>query len=199
MQPCEQCDKYKEEIQAKDKELKELKEEIQSLKHDAKQRKDGISLGQKLAKQVKPKIDVLHALVEHGMKISNYKCGKEGCKNCQYMKPTDEFEDHSGEKHKVQHPITCKTSNLVYLIQCKKCNKKYVGESGNPLHIAMNDHRSKKTRPVAAHFCQDDHSMEDLEVIGIETGFEDTEARQAKKSEWISTLETIEHGLNTQH
>ena len=39
------------------------------------------------------------------------------------------------------------------------------------LHMRMNGHRSdimtrKIDRPVAAHFCQPDHSLENLQVIG---------------------------------
>ena len=48
-----------------------------------------------------------------------------------------------------------------------KCGVQYVGETENHLHIRINSHRSdihtKKTeKPVAAHFCQPDHSVDDL-------------------------------------
>ena len=43
----------------------------------------------------------------------------------------------------------------------------------NALHVRMNRHcsdiRTRNTeKPVAAHFCQPDHTMEDLQVRGIE-------------------------------
>ncbi len=68
--------------------------------------------------------------------------------------------------------FACKTKNLVYLIQCKICGLQYVGEMENPLHIRMNGHRSdintrKIEKPVAAHFTQPNHSLNDLQVMGI--------------------------------
>ena len=52
-------------------------------------------------------------------------------------------------------------------------NSQYIGETENWLHIRMNRRHSdiqtkKLDKPVAAHFCQPDHSAEDLEVRGIE-------------------------------
>lgn len=49
----------------------------------------------------------------------------------------------------------------------------YVGATEKALHVRMNEHcsdtRTRKTeKPVAAHFCQPDHSLRDLEVRGIE-------------------------------
>ena len=53
--------------------------------------------------------------------------------------------------------FTCKTRNLIYLIQCRKCGLQCVGETANPFHIRMNGHRSdintrKTDKPVAPHF-----------------------------------------------
>lgn len=82
------------------------------------------------------------------------------------------------------------------VLQCNECKQKYVGESKNALHIAMNGIRPRiedEDTKLAVHFRQDGHSME---VMGIETGFKDDKARQAAKHWWITTLETKEHGLN---
>ena len=73
----------------------------------------------------------------------------------------------------IRSNITCKTKNPVCLISCKKYGLQYVGETENSLHVRMNgdcsEIRTRKTeKPVAAHFCQPDHTMEDLEVRGIE-------------------------------
>ena len=69
------------------------------------------------------------------------------------------------------HPLWCHRS--VYLIKCRKCNKQYVGETENALHIRLNGHRSnvktkKMEKPVAAHFNLPGHSMEDLTIVVIE-------------------------------
>ena len=75
----------------------------------------------------------------------------------------------------VQARVTanCKTKNIVYLIECRKCKKQYVGEMKNPLHLRMNGHRSNYYRklpdkPVAEHFNTIGHTFEDLTVMVIE-------------------------------
>ena len=92
--------------------------------------------------------------------------------------------------------LTCKTRNLVYLISCKRCGLQYVGETENALHIRMNGHRSdirtKKTeKPVAAHFCQPDHSVKDLEVRGLKRSIIPARSGEEKESFWIFTLRTL--------
>ena len=79
----------------------------------------------------------------------------------------------------------------------------YVGETENPLHIRMNGHRSdirtkKVDKPVAAHFNQPDHSMGDLEVMGIEKiHSDDARRRKYRESHWIYELATLTpSGLN---
>ena len=76
-------------------------------------------------------------------------------------------------QHRTRSSFTCKTRNLVYLIQCGKCDLQYISENANLLHIRMNGHRSdintKKTdKPVVAHFKLPDHSLDDLHVMRIE-------------------------------
>ena len=96
--------------------------------------------------------------------------------------------------------ITCKTKNLVYLISCKRCGLQYVGETENALHIRMNGHRSdirtrKTDKPVAAHFCQPDHTAEDLEVRGIEKIHRNsTQWRRERESYTLRTLSP--NGMN---
>ena len=55
------------------------------------------------------------------------------------------------------------------------------------------DIRTRKTKkPVAAHFCQSDHSIEDLEVRGIEKIHDNnTWWRRERESFWIFTLRSL--------
>ena len=73
----------------------------------------------------------------------NHPCNSTRCKTCHMIKIEETFKSHStGTTHKTRSTFTCKTRNLVYLIQCRKCGLQYVGETANPLHIRMNGHRS---------------------------------------------------------
>ena len=115
-----------------------------------------------------------------------------------HMIREETFKSHStGTTHKTRSTFTCKTRNLVYLIQCRKCGLQYVGETANPLHIRMNGYRSdihtwKTDKPVAAHFNLPDHTLDDLQVMGIEKIHNnDTEWRKHRESYWIFTLDTL--------
>ena len=92
---------------------------------------------------------------------------------------------------------------MVYVIECIKCNKQYVGETENALHIRMNGHRSdikhrRLEKPVAAHFNSEGHSLQDLSIFVIEQIHrEEASYRRAKESYWIQTLRSLApEGLN---
>ena len=86
---------------------------------------------------------------------------------------------------------------MVYVIECTKCNKQYVGEMENALHIRMNGHRSdikhrRLEKPVAAHFNSEGHSLQDLSIFVIEQIHrEEASYRRAKESYWIQTLRSL--------
>ena len=90
-------------------------------------------------------------------------------------------------------------------MSCKKYGVQYVGETANPLHIQMNEHRSDvwiKTRvekSVADHFSQPNHSLDDLEVRGIEKicEYDTMQWRRQRKSYWIFQLKPLNlNGIN---
>ena len=59
-------------------------------------------------------------------------------------------------------PGTCKTYNVIYLVQCTVCDKAYVGRTINPLHVRLDGHRSKfyevvEGKPV--NITSDDYSL----------------------------------------
>ena len=59
---------------------------------------------------------------------------------------------------------------MVYVIECLKCNKQYVGETENALHIPMNGHQSDikcrcLEKPVASHFNSEGHPQEEFSIL----------------------------------
>ena len=84
----------------------------------------------------------------------------------------DEFSSHTtGENFKMKTNVSYKSSNVIYLIMCRRCGKQYVGETGQPLHCRINSHRfdivHQRTdeSPVAEHFNSDAHSQADMVII----------------------------------
>ena len=134
----------------------------------------------------------------------NYQCGRPRCKTCKHIKTGNNFTSTArDETFFARVTATCKSANIVYLIECLKCKKQYVGETENALHLRMNGHRSDYYRkladkPVAAHFNEPCHSFEHLSVMVIEQmGSADTTRRKLRESYWIHTLGSLTpHGLN---
>ena len=68
--------------------------------------------------------------------------------------------------------MNCNTTNLIYLITCSKCNKKYVGETRRTLKERLNNHRSdiklKKNTAIAIHFNSFQHNVTQLKITPLE-------------------------------
>ena len=55
---------------------------------------------------------------------------------------------NTGETRHIRHHITCNSTNLTYMIECKKCNKQYIGETKRTLR-----ERFRNTdKPQIIHF-----------------------------------------------
>ena len=61
------------------------------------------------------------------------KCSNKRCKTCPAV-------IDSGRVISSSMPI-CKTYGIIYMIICGKCNVKYIGQSGLPLNLRINNHR----------------------------------------------------------
>ena len=98
----------------------------------------------------------------------------------------------------------CKSVGVIYCNFCTKCNRNiYVGQTGDTLYQGMLLNFSKIRTgkiddPVANHFCQIDHSVDNFKVLGIDQAQGDKIHREVKDSLWIKKLKTYEPlGLNT--
>lgn len=127
-----------------------------------------------------------------------YKCISNKCRACNYVTCNANFQSSSNKRNfKIGNKFTCKSSNLVYLITCKKCNLQYVGQTGRTLADRINDHlssiRTKKTKPIALHFNLPDHSITDFTITAIEKIPDNNNAlnlRLLKETTWQNLLQT---------
>ena len=77
-------------------------------------------------------------------------CGRPRCKTCTHVKMGVRFSSAAnGETFRAWATANCKTSNIIYLIECQKCGKQYVGKTENPLHLRLNGHRSDYHRRLS--------------------------------------------------
>ena len=51
------------------------------------------------------------------------------------------------------HKLTCKSQNVIYLMECILCKIQYVGKSENPFNLRLNNHRKDVYNPKAISAC----------------------------------------------
>ena len=128
-------------------------------------------------------------------------CGTRRCLTCSHIQTGITFRSATtNQAFNVRATATCKTRNVIYLIDCRKCRKQYVGETQNPLHIRLNGHRNdiahKRTeKPVASHFNSPGHSLDDLRIAVLEVmrSFDES-LRRRRESYWIKQLRSLHPG-----
>ena len=104
----------------------------------------------------------------------NRPCGRWRCMTCTHIITGRRFgSTTTGEMFYTHVNATCKTVNVVYLIECSRCRTQYVGETENALHLRMNGHcsdyyRKSPDKPVVVHFNTQGHSFDDMKVMVIE-------------------------------
>ena len=101
-----------------------------------------------------------------------FKCMDKRCRAYQYINVDKHFTStHNKRKFDISDYFTCKSNNLVYLITWKKCQLRYVGQTGRRLSQRIFDHISniklKKLEPIA-HFNLSNHSISNFSIIAID-------------------------------
>ena len=117
---------------------------------------------------------------------------QEGCQNFLSSVTDIEVKSHStDEVIKLHVSATCKSSDLVYVIACKRCGKQYVGETEQALHERMNSHQTdirKKTKekPWRLTFAQTATPLSDFSVVVVDQLHQgDPVLRKNRESCWI--------------
>ena len=137
----------------------------------------------------------------------SYHCGKN-CATCPYISDglTNYTFFSTGETRSIKSNLTCKAKNLIYMIQCNRCNLQYIGETKRRLKDRFNEHRrtidnpNTKSKPTTAaeHFLTaPNHTANDMQLIPIEKVFSNRDsARKAREAFLISKGRTLlPHGL----
>ena len=99
-------------------------------------------------------------------------------------------------QYNITFRVTCETYICIYLITCLRCNAQYAGGTGQALNQRRNNHRfdnnNRKTdeKPVAAHFCQQNYTLNALPATVIDhlPAKPDLVLRKNRESRWIQTL-----------
>ena len=109
------------------------------------------------------------------------KCCGKNCATCPYISHglTTTFFS-TGETRPIKFNLTYETKNLIYMIQCNRCNLQYIAETKRRLKDRFNEHRRKidnpnnKSKPTTAaeHFLSSpNHTANDMILIPMEKIF----------------------------
>lgn len=130
-------------------------------------------------------------------------CGRPRCECCLYVNQASEFgSKYCQSEFTITGKLDCNSKNIVYLIECKKCEEQYIGETGKSLKQRLNNHVSDintyKDTTIAQHFNQTDHDgILDLTITPIlqipESGskIKDMLTRRKYESFFIKKLKTM--------
>ena len=136
----------------------------------------------------------------------------KGMKKCNNMCPAcpfireGKYISGTNFKWEIAKSVDCNTSNVVYMIQCKKntCRKQYIGETEKKLKERFSQHKGyifnqHLTQATGFHFNQPGHSLNDVEVTILEKVKKlDPSYRKEREKYLINKFNTHYKGINRQ-
>lgn len=140
-----------------------------------------------------------------------------GCKPCkpdasnlcckQLSKANTITSTVNNKTFKIYHTTNCKSTNIIYVMECIKCRIQYVGKSEPPFEIRINGHRSdatnptlgKKIIPASKHFHDQHHNFNRDAKFTIVEQIQDQRKTKEEKRQlllkreniWITNLGTL--------
>ena len=138
---------------------------------------------------------------EHKKDTGSKACGH--CASCKHMKPSTSIRSFKNKKeYRIQEDLNCQNHNAIYVIQCKTCGMQYVGQTSNTVNERIRGHThdilsKNQHKPVSQHFNKDNHSINDVTVIILQTTPSDVNTRLRIEESWIRLLGTQQpSGMN---
>ncbi|KAJ8033591.1 hypothetical protein HOLleu_23884 [Holothuria leucospilota] len=132
----------------------------------------------------------------------NRTCNKRRCQVCKHI-ITDVPFIPPGTTTKIRPPpLTCDSSNVVYLLVCTRCDRgNYVGETGSKFRLRFNNHKqtirdNTQGFTVGQHYNLPGHDLNDLKCILLGSSFTSQQIRRNSETKWVLTLNTHIAGLN---
>ena len=145
---------------------------------------------------MKAKLYPLERFVDSGQ------CKKRRCDVCTNVTETDTFSSIvTGETCQINHELDCDDKCLIYLLECKVCDKQYVGETTDAFRLKWNNYKDNDRKFQRNESCMQQHLYEHFYSEGhnwllgnVSVSLIDkTGGFQPKKKEnyWMRTLKTL--------
>ncbi len=138
-------------------------------------------------------------------------CKTKNCNHCPLLNKSGQImSSYTDTKYTCKMNITCKSSNLIYCIQCRTCKKQYVGQTSTTIMKRLQGHVDRIKRKVLSddigrHFNLPGHNGKaDIEFFVLDFIYVHPESTCAQslrlliEHNWIHRLRTmLPMGLNT--
>ena len=128
------------------------------------------------------------------------KCNKNDCRYCKILDKKGHIEN--GKRNmQCKTNITCNSSNVIYCIECKRCNSRYVGQTKRKIKDRLREHiygiKNQKDTDISYHFNRNGHEgKKDMKVYILEFIYTHPESKRTKylrntiETNWIQRLGT---------
>ena len=129
-------------------------------------------------------------------------CGKQ-CLACPYIKE-GKLVKGPNFTWKIRDRVTCESKNVVYMIECTKCNQRYINQTKRQLKGRLANHlgyvKNKMLRePTGSHFHLPEHSLHNISMTVLEKLKKpDLYFRRVRESYLIEKFNTFRKGINKQ-
>ena len=129
-------------------------------------------------------------------------CNKPSCETCPYVQKCSDFKGpFNDSKVKLNSPMDCNTKNVVYCIQCRKCDQIYIGQTSRSIKDRFSEHktsvRTNQKNSIGDHFNGPGHNLGCMKIFGLEKIWQPSQQNLEKReSMWISKFQAEHRGLN---
>ena len=134
-------------------------------------------------------------------KIGMKKC--QNCVICPFVKEGKTVTSTSNScKVDINSSVTCASSNIIYLLGCRRCPQQYIGETERSLKERFSEHRGYVTnntisKATGKHFNEKSHRISDMTITVLEKVFNlNPQFRKQREKMWINKFNTKYKGLN---
>ena len=109
---------------------------------------------------------------------------------------------HSNAVVELSHHYDCNTTNIVYIIECKKCGDQYIGQTFKSLRGQILNHlgyarRKEVNKATGNHFNLPGHKFSEMTISVLEKVKEvDTSYRECRESHHIELFNLKFKGIN---
>ena len=99
-------------------------------------------------------------------------CNFRFCHTCDDIKECSSVTSNTTKfAFKIRQNLNCYSSNIIYLIECKECEKQYIGQTKRSLRLRTSNHRydivNQRNSSVGHHFNTGRCSYEDFQITPL--------------------------------